>query len=93
MVFKLVSKDIGNKGVLSSWLDCFGIQNGIRGCFTSHHFKSPDCFSLDNSITPFVFFQKQKCELGWYHKLAPNPVSVKLLPLPKELPPQKKPAD
>jgi hypothetical protein len=26
-------------------------------------------------------------------KLEPNPVSVKLLPLPKELPPQKKPAD
>ena len=31
--------------------------------------------------------------IGPVSKLAPNPVSVKLLPLPKELPPQKKPAD
>ena len=31
--------------------------------------------------------------IGTVSKLAPNPVSVKLLPLPKKLPPQKKPAD
>jgi hypothetical protein len=31
--------------------------------------------------------------IGPVSKLAPNPVSVKLLPLPKKLPPQKKPAD
>ena len=31
--------------------------------------------------------------IGPVSKLEPNPVSVKLLPLPKELPPQKKPAD
>ena len=31
--------------------------------------------------------------IGPVSKLAPNPVSVKLLPLPKERPPQKKPAD
>jgi hypothetical protein len=31
--------------------------------------------------------------IGPIRKLAPNPVSVKLLPLPKKLPPQKKPAD
>ena len=30
---------------------------------------------------------------GTVSKLAPNPVSVKLLPLPKKLPSQKKPAD
>ena len=42
---------------------------------------------------PFVFSQKQKYELGWCHKFAANPVSVKLLPFPQELPLQKKPAD
>jgi hypothetical protein len=31
--------------------------------------------------------------IGPVSKLAPNPVSVKLLPLPKKLPPQKNPAD
>ena len=31
--------------------------------------------------------------IGTVSKLAPNPVSVKLLPLPKKLPSQKKPAD
>ena len=31
--------------------------------------------------------------IGPISKLAPNPISVKLLPLPKDLPPQKKPAD
>ena len=31
--------------------------------------------------------------IGPVSKLEPNPVSVKLLPLPKELLPQKKPAD
>ena len=31
--------------------------------------------------------------IGPVSELEPNPVSVKLLPLPKELPPQKKPAD
>jgi len=31
--------------------------------------------------------------IGPVSKLEPNPVSVKLIPLPKELPPQKKPAD
>jgi len=31
--------------------------------------------------------------IGPVSKLEPNPVTVKLLPLPKELPPQKKPAD
>ena len=31
--------------------------------------------------------------IGPVSKLEPNPVSVKLLPLHKELPPQKKPAD
>ena len=31
--------------------------------------------------------------IGPIRKLAPTPVSVKLLPLPKKLPPQKKPAD
>ena len=31
--------------------------------------------------------------IGPVSKLAPNPVSIKLLPLPKELLPQKKPAD
>jgi hypothetical protein len=31
--------------------------------------------------------------IGTVSKLSPNPVSVKLLPLPKKLPPQKKPAD
>jgi hypothetical protein len=45
-------------------------------------------------VTPAIFFpQKQKCRLGWCHKFAANPVCIKLLPLPKELPPQKKPAD
>ena len=31
--------------------------------------------------------------IGTVSKLSPNPVSVKLLPLPKKLPPQKKPPD